>query len=71
MSELRRVRVNKNLSIIELAARAEVSPEQVRNIENGRTLNPRAETLNKLARILRVKAAEIDPMQESDRRVVA
>lgn len=61
MSELRRVRLNKNLSIVELAARAEVSPEQVRNIENGRTLNPRAETLNKLAEILEVEPATLDP----------
>lgn len=62
MSELRRVRVNKNLSIADLAEQAEVSPEQIRNIESGRTRNPRADTLNKLAGILDVEAATLDPM---------
>lgn len=64
MSELRRARVNRNLSITDLAEAAELSPEQIRNIENGRTRNPRADTLNRLAVVLGVEPATLDPMQD-------
>lgn len=63
MSDLRRIRVNKVMTIMELAARSEVSPEQIRNIENGRATNPRPDTLSKLARVLNVQPADIDPHQ--------
>ena len=61
MSELRRIRIDRRLSIVQLAERSEVSPEQIRNIENGRARNPRVETLDKLARVLGVLPSAIDP----------
>lgn len=62
MSALRAVRVNAKLSIDDLAAKAKVSPEQIRNIEAGRARNPRVKTLVKLATVLKVKPSDIDPM---------
>lgn len=66
MSALREARVNAKLSITALAAQAEVSPEQIRNIETGRARNPRVETLVKLADVLSVKPSSIDPMSPAD-----
>lgn len=66
MSALRRIRIDKHLSIMDLAAQSEVSPEQIRNIENGRALNPRVETLAKLAAILEVEPSELDPILTKD-----
>lgn len=69
MSALRRIRVDANLSIDELARAAHVSPEQIRNIEAGRVQRPRAATLTKLADALSangepVRASDIDPVLE-------
>lgn len=61
MSALRRARVNKGLSVVELAAASGVSPEQIRNIESGRARTPREKTLGKLAAPLGLEPAEIDP----------
>lgn len=62
MSELRRIRVDKRMSIPELAEASGVSPEQIREIEAGRTLNPRPKTLGKLADVLDVQPSELDPI---------
>lgn len=62
MSALRRIRVDKRLSIPELAEASGVSPEQIRHIEGGRALNPRPETLGKLADVLGVQPSELDPI---------
>lgn len=64
MSALRRIRVDKQISITELALRSHISPEQIRNIENGRAHNPRVDTLVKLADVLDVNPSEIDPKLE-------
>ena len=64
MSALRRARVNAGLEIEELGELSEISPDQIRNIENGRTKNPRARTLVALAKPLKVSPAEIDPKLE-------
>lgn len=66
MSALRRIRVDADLTVDDLAQVAEVSPEQIRNIEEGRTVRPRPATLGKLARALStedapVSASDIDP----------
>lgn len=61
MSELRRIRVDRRLSIKDLAMLSSVSEEQIRNIENGRATNPRVTTLDKLARVLDVQPSTIDP----------
>lgn len=61
MSALRRIRLDARLSIEELATRADVSADQIRNIENGRVGNPRAGTLGKLADALDVEPSELDP----------
>lgn len=67
MSELRRIRINKEMSIPQLALASNVSAEQIRNLETGRARNPRPATLAKLAKALKVKPAELDPFL-TDRR---
>lgn len=62
MSALRRIRIDKHLSIEALAEQAGMSPEQIRNIETGRAKNPRVETLSKLAKVLDVEPSQIDPI---------
>lgn len=62
MSALRRIRIDKQLSIADLAAKSDVSEDQIRNIESGGTLNPRVRTLAKLAAILEVEPSELDPI---------
>lgn len=49
MSELRRLRLKARLTVDALAEKADVSPRQIRNIEDGTTGNPRVETLGSLA----------------------
>lgn len=66
MSAIRRARVDKGWSAGTLAEKSGISVEQIRNIESGRTRNPRAETLHKLAKVLRVKPSEIDPMLQEE-----
>jgi transcriptional regulator with XRE-family HTH domain len=61
MSALRQLRINARLSVPELAARSKVSPEQIRNIERGDVANPRARTLGRLADVLKVEPATLDP----------
>jgi transcriptional regulator with XRE-family HTH domain len=63
---LRSVRVDAHLSIEELAAKSKVSPAQIRNIESGRAVNPRAETLSKLADALNTTPSAIDPYPMRD-----
>lgn len=62
MSALRRIRVDRELTVVQLAAASDVSPEQIRNIEAGRARNPHIETLSKLAKALDVAPSAIDPM---------
>lgn len=61
MSQLRRVRINAGFSIEDLARASGVSADQIRNLEEGRSLNPRVDTLGKLAGPLKVLPADIDP----------
>lgn len=51
-SWLTKTRLEKNISVPELAASAGVSPQAVYNIESGRILNPRQETIRRLERAL-------------------
>lgn len=60
---LRQHRVDKHLTIEELAAVSKVSPAQIRNIESGRAPNPRVDTLAKLANALGTVPSEIDPYE--------
>lgn len=69
MSALRQIRVDKHLSTADLAAAAGISVEQIRNIEQGRTRNPRVETLSRLAEVLGVSPSAIDPMLTDERSV--
>lgn len=64
MSDLRRLRLEHEppFSIPALAEASGVSPEQIRNIEAGRTQDPRPETLAKLADALGVRPIELDPV---------
>lgn len=50
---LREKRIERKLSVPELAQRAGVSPPAIYNIENGRIQNPQAKTQDKLAAALR------------------
>lgn len=49
---LTKARLEKNLSVPELAEAAGISPPAVYNIESGRILNPRAETIRRLEQAL-------------------
>jgi transcriptional regulator with XRE-family HTH domain len=71
VSALRRTRINKGLSIVKLAERAGVSEDQIRGIENGAVMNPRAQTLGKLATVLEVEPAFLDPILARDAADVA
>ena len=51
-SWLNRTRVEKGLSVADLAARAEVSVPAIYNIESGRIENPRGETIRRLEQAL-------------------
>ena len=51
-SWLNRARVEKALSVAELAAKAEVSAPAIYNIESGRIENPRSETVRRLEKAL-------------------
>lgn len=62
MSELRRLRIDAGLTVEQLASKAKVSPTQIRNFESGRVRSPRMTTLNALARALKAKPSDIDPM---------
>lgn len=64
MSELARVRRDRRLTVKQLASEANLSPQQVRNIEAGRTARPREETLWSLADVLGVEWSVIDPCVE-------
>lgn len=62
MSALRRLRIDRHLSIAQLAEQSGVSDDQIRNIETGRAKNPRTSTLVDLARVLEVRPSELDPV---------
>lgn len=64
MSALRRIRLDRDepLTIAQLAELAGVSEDQIGSIENGKTRNPRVDTLRRLAGALGVKPSEIDPV---------
>ena len=51
-SWLNRARVEKGLSVAELAAKAQISPPAIYNIESGRIENPRSETIRRLEEAL-------------------
>ena len=71
MSALRRTRVDRRLSVADLAEQSGVSQEQIRNIETGRARNPRAITLGKLADVLDVSPSALDPMNGDGERAAA
>jgi transcriptional regulator with XRE-family HTH domain len=62
---LRRERLNKGLTVPELAKRSGVSQLQIENLESGRSVNPQAKTRAKLEQGLGVK---IDPTIADDDR---
>lgn len=62
MSALRTIRLDARLTIDQLAIKSGISPEQIRNLETGRALSPRVDTLGKLADALGVQPSEIDPV---------
>lgn len=62
MSALRRIRVDKRMSIAELATKAELSEDTIRDLERGSNSDPRISTLTKLADALGVQPSAIDPV---------
>lgn len=62
MSALRRARVNARLSIKQLAEKSGVGVDTISRIEADQDADPRAETLGKLADVLEVDPADIDPV---------
>lgn len=59
MIRLQQLRLDQHLTLDELGARAKVSPEQVRRIEQGKAKNPRVETLSALAAALNARPSEL------------
>lgn len=57
--KLKRLRLGKGLTQIELAKEAKVSPDTVVRWENGRGQNPHPGSLKKLAGALEVSPAEL------------
>jgi transcriptional regulator with XRE-family HTH domain len=71
VSALRRIRVDARLTIPELATKSGVLQETIRDIETGRSENPRPATLGKLADALStsehtVRPSDIDPFVASE-----
>lgn len=60
MNVLKRLRYDANLTRAQLAERSGVSADTIRLIEIG-SVEPRPDTANKLAKVLKVKASDLLP----------
>jgi transcriptional regulator with XRE-family HTH domain len=59
VNELKRLRLNRGLSVEELAAETGVAASTIWNIERGDTIGPRLVTLKPLADFLEVPAGDL------------
>ena len=67
MSALRRLRLNRLLSVEEVSERTGVPMDTIYNLERGDTANPRLATLRPLAEFFEVEASLLVPSLNQDR----